>query len=200
MGAREKYGPRRARMSEYLDIPSLYGSSVFSDKEMRARLPREIYKRLAASIATGEELDPAVADATASAMKAWAIEQGATHYTHWFQPLTGTTAEKHDSFISPQKDGSVIMESARQGVDSRRAGRFLLPIRRHPRHVRGARLHRLGYHQPRVSLRQRRYQNAVHPHGVLRLQRRGARPENAAAALDGGRQPSGRAHLPPFRR
>ena len=97
-------------MSEYLDIPSLYGSSVFSDKEMRARLPREIYKRLAASMAAGEELDPAVADATASAMKAWAIEQGATHYTHWFQPLTGTTAEKHDSFISPQKDGSVIME------------------------------------------------------------------------------------------
>ena len=97
-------------MSEYLDIPSLYGSSVFSDKEMRARLPREIYKRLAASMATGEELDPAVADATASAMTAWAIEQGATHYTHWFQPLTGTTAEKHDSFISPQKDGSVIME------------------------------------------------------------------------------------------
>ena len=97
-------------MSEYQDIPSLYGSSVFSDKEMRARLPREIYKRLAASIATGEELDPAVADATASAMKAWAIEQGATHYTHWFQPLTGTTAEKHDSFVSPQKDGSVIME------------------------------------------------------------------------------------------
>ena len=97
-------------MSEYLDIPSLYGSSVFSDKEMRARLPREIYKRLAASIATGEELDPAVADATASAMKAWAIEQGATHYTHWIQPLTGTTAEKHDSFNSPQKDGSVIME------------------------------------------------------------------------------------------
>ena len=97
-------------MSEYQDIPSLYGSSVFSDKEIRARLPREIYKRLAASIATGEELDPAVADATASAMKAWAIEQGATHYTHWFQPLTGTTAEKHDSFISPQKDGSVIME------------------------------------------------------------------------------------------
>ena len=97
-------------MSEYQDIPSLYGSSVFSDKEMRARLPREIYKRLAASMATGEELDPAVADATASAMKAWAIEQGATHYTPWFQPLTGTTAEKHDSFISPQKDGSVIME------------------------------------------------------------------------------------------
>ena len=97
-------------MSEYLDIPALYGSSVFSEKEMRARLPREIYKRLSASMATGEELDPTVADAVASAMKEWAIEQGATHYTPWFQPLTGTTAEKHDSFISPQKDGSVIME------------------------------------------------------------------------------------------
>ena len=110
-------------MSEYQDIPSLYGSSVFSDKEMRARLPREIYKRLAASIATGEELDPAVADATASAMKAWAIEQGATHYTHWFQPLTGTTAEKHDSFISPQKDGSVIME-LRGGAGGEEAALF----------------------------------------------------------------------------
>ena len=71
-------------MSEYLDIPALYGSSVFSEKEMRARLPREIYKRLSASMATGEELDPTVADAVASAMKEWAIEQGATHYTHCF--------------------------------------------------------------------------------------------------------------------
>ena len=109
-GSAGEIRPKESTHERISDIPSLYGSSVFSDKEMRARLPREIYKRLAASIATGEELDPAVADATASAMKAWAIEQGATHYTHWFQPLTGTTAEKHDSFISPQKDGSVIME------------------------------------------------------------------------------------------
>ena len=97
-------------MSEYLDIPALYGSDVFGEKEMRERLPKDVYKRLKASMASGEELDPAVADATAAAMKAWAIEKGATHYTHWFQPLTGTTAEKHDSFISPQQDGSVIME------------------------------------------------------------------------------------------
>ena len=97
-------------MSEYLDIPTLYGSDVFGEKEMRERLPRDIYKSLKASMASGEELDPCVADATAAAMKAWAIEKGATHYTHWFQPLTGTTAEKHDSFISPQHDGSVIME------------------------------------------------------------------------------------------
>ena len=97
-------------MSEYLDIPTLYGSDVFGEKEMRERLPRDIYKSLKASMASGEELDPCVADATAAAMKEWAIEQGATHYTHWFQPLTGTTAEKHDSFISPQHDGSIIME------------------------------------------------------------------------------------------
>ena len=97
-------------MSENLNIPEMYGSSVFGDKEMRERLPKAIYKSLKRSMATGEELDPIVADATATAMKEWAIEKGATHFTHWFQPLTGTTAEKHDSFINPQGDGSVIME------------------------------------------------------------------------------------------
>jgi len=97
-------------MSDKLNIPEIYGSSVFGDQEMRARLPKAVYKSLKRSMATGEELDPVVADATACAMKEWAIEKGATHYTHWFQPLTGTTAEKHDSFINPQGDGSVIME------------------------------------------------------------------------------------------
>ena len=180
-------------MSEYLDIPALYGSSVFSEKEMRARLPREIYKRLSASMATGEELDPTVADAVASAMKEWAIEQGATHYTHWFQPLTGTTAEKHDSFISPQKDGSVIMELRGKELIRGEPDASSFPsggIR--------ATFEARGY--TCVYLRQRRYEDDVHPHGVLRLQRRGARPENAAASLDGGHQPSGRAHLPALRR
>lgn len=97
-------------MSETLHVPEIYGSYVFGDKEMRERLPRAAYKSLRRSMVTGEELDPVVADATACAMKEWAIEQGATHYTHWFQPLTGTTAEKHDSFINPLPDGTVIME------------------------------------------------------------------------------------------
>ena len=97
-------------MNEPLNIPGIYGVDVFGDKEMQARLPRAIYKSLKKSMASGVEMDPVVADATACAMKEWAIERGATHYTHWFQPLTGTTAEKHDSFISPQQDGSVIME------------------------------------------------------------------------------------------
>ena len=97
-------------MSEHLNIPEIYGSCVFGDQEMRARLPKAIYKSLKRSMATGEELDPIAADATATAMKEWAIEKGATHFTHWFQPLTGTTAEKHDSFVSPLGDGSIIME------------------------------------------------------------------------------------------
>ena len=97
-------------MSERLNIPEIYGSYIFGDKEMRERLPKAIYKSLKCSMSTGEELDPIVADATACAMKEWAISMGATHFTHWFQPLTGTTAEKHDSFISPMKDGTVIME------------------------------------------------------------------------------------------
>ncbi len=97
-------------MSEHLNIPEIYGSYVFGDKEMRERLPKAIYRSLKRSMATGEELEPTVADATAAAMKEWAISKGATHFTHWFQPLTGTTAEKHDSFINPLDDGTVIME------------------------------------------------------------------------------------------
>ena len=97
-------------MSGQLDIPAIYGSYIFGDREMRERLPKAIYKSLRRSMATGEELDPVVADATACAMKEWAVSMGATHFTHWFQPLTGTTAEKHDSFINPQEDGTVILE------------------------------------------------------------------------------------------
>ena len=97
-------------MSENLNIPQIYGCDVFGDSQMRERLPKAIYRSLRRSMVTGEELDPIVADAVAAAMKEWAIQRGATHFTHWFQPLTGTTAEKHDSFISPQPDGSVILE------------------------------------------------------------------------------------------
>ena len=97
-------------MSEKLNIPEIYGSYIFGDKQMRELLPKAIYKSLKRSMATGEELDPVVADATACAMKEWAISNGATHFTHWFQPLTGTTAEKHDAFINPMGDGTVIME------------------------------------------------------------------------------------------
>ncbi|MBQ2813317.1 MAG: glutamine synthetase III [Clostridia bacterium] len=92
------------------DVPEIFGSLVFNDDVMSARLPREIYKSLHKTIEEGKALDITVANAVAAAMKDWAIEQGATHYTHWFQPLTGITAEKHDSFLTPQPDGRVIME------------------------------------------------------------------------------------------
>lgn len=92
------------------DIPSLFGSMVFNDAVMQARLPREIYKALTKTIAQGTHLELDVANVVASAMKDWAVEQGATHYTHWFQPMTGITAEKHDSFILPIDGGKIIME------------------------------------------------------------------------------------------
>lgn len=97
-------------MSESVDITKLFGSNVFSDRVMKERLPKETYRALKKTIENGAPLTLEVANVVANAMKDWAIEKGATHYTHWFQPLTGKTAEKHDSFISPTSDGSVIME------------------------------------------------------------------------------------------
>ena len=92
------------------DIPSLYGSLVFTDKVMRDKLPKDMYKALKKTIENGTHLELDVANSVAVAMKEWAVENGATHFTHWFQPMTGYTAEKHDSFISPTGDGEVIMD------------------------------------------------------------------------------------------
>ena len=91
-------------------VTEIYGSSVFNDATMRERLPKAIYKSLKKTIELGLTLDENVAEVVASVMKDWAIEKGATHFTHWFQPMTGITAEKHDSFISPTSEGKVIME------------------------------------------------------------------------------------------
>ena len=91
-------------------IPALFGSMVFSDAVMKERLPAETYRDMKDAIRENRSLDRSVADIVANAMKDWAVEKGATHYTHWFQPLTGITAEKHDSFISPAPNGGVIME------------------------------------------------------------------------------------------
>ena len=92
------------------NIPQLFGSLVFNDTVMQERLPKEVYEALKRTISDGEPLDLAVAKVVATAMKDWAVEKGATHYTHWFQPMTGITAEKHDSFIVPAGDGKVLME------------------------------------------------------------------------------------------
>ena len=92
------------------NVSDFFGCNVFDDREMKAKLSSKVYQSLRKTIDEGAKLDISVANAVAAAMKDWAVENGATHYTHWFQPLTGVTAEKHDSFISPSPDGGVIME------------------------------------------------------------------------------------------
>ena len=94
------------------DIPNLFGSMVFNDAVMQARLPKDVYKALKKTMTRGTHLELDIANVVANAMKNWAIEKGATHFTHWFQPMTGITAEKHDSFISPQKDGTLYIPTA----------------------------------------------------------------------------------------
>ena len=91
-------------------VPELFGSMVFDDKVMRARLSADVYRSLRDTMNKGKKLDLSLANAVADAMCKWAVENGATHFTHWFQPLTGITAEKHDSFITPAPDSHVIME------------------------------------------------------------------------------------------
>jgi len=93
-----------------MNIPEMFGYNVFNDREMKKRLSTEIYDSLTNTIGQHRELDINIANEVAKAMKEWAMERGATHYTHWFQPMTGITAEKHDSFITPKSDGSVIMD------------------------------------------------------------------------------------------
>ncbi|MBO7250165.1 MAG: glutamine synthetase III [Clostridia bacterium] len=93
-----------------ISISEIFGSAVFNDDVMKERLPEDVYESLAITIATGKTIDASIADVVASAMKDWAIEKGATHYTHWFQPLTGVTAEKHDAFIKPVGNCRVVME------------------------------------------------------------------------------------------
>ena len=92
------------------NVPETFGNMVFNDRVMQERLPKETYKALKKTMENGKSLDKSIANVVANAMKDWAVEKGCTHYTHWFQPMTGITAEKHDSFISPQGDGTVIME------------------------------------------------------------------------------------------
>ena len=101
---------RRKRMSDYVNVTELFGCDVFNDAVMEERLPKKVYKELKKTIEEGKELSLEVADVVAHEMKEWAIEKGATHYSHWFQPLTGVTAEKHDAFITaPKENGKVLM-------------------------------------------------------------------------------------------
>ena len=140
-------------------VTELFGSMVFDDRTMEARLPKETYRALQQTIKKGKHLDIEVATVVANAMKDWAIEKGATHFTHWFQPMTGITAEKHDSFISPKDGGKVIMEFSGKELIKGEPDASSLPVRRAARHLRGERLHRVGPNLLRVHQGRR----ALHP-------------------------------------
>ncbi len=109
------------------NVPEYFGSRVFNDPEMKKYLPEEVYLSLKRTIARGEKLDAKIADAVAEGMRDWALSKGATHFTHWFQPMTGTTAEKHDSFVRPKSDSEVIMEFSGKNLVSGEADASSFP-------------------------------------------------------------------------
>ena len=116
--------------TEAINVAEIFGQNVFDDTVMQERLPKKIYKNLKHTIEEGRELDLETADVIAHEMKEWAIEKGATHYTHWFLPLTGVTAEKHDSFIGSPAKWKSSYEFFGKRIDQRRTGCFLVSVRR----------------------------------------------------------------------
>ncbi len=167
------------------DSNNPFGINVFSPVVQKERLSKDTYKKLEAVLATGEALDTDLADEVAEAMKEWALERGATHYTHVFQPLTGLTAEKHDSFFEPDGEGGAIADFSGKELIQGEPDASSFPDGRHPRDVRGARLHRLGPDQPGVHPREPQRRPALHPDRVRVVDGRGARRQDPAAALDG---------------
>ena len=155
---------RQARMPAR--VSDVFGSLVFTDQVQQARLPKPAYRALRNTITDGAPLDLSTADAVASALKDWAIEQGASHFTHWFQPMTGITAEKHDSFYAPSGDGRSLAEfSGKELVKGEPS------VRRHAQHLRSARLHGVGSHQRPVAAPQRQQRHAGDPDRVRELDR-----------------------------
>ncbi len=158
---------------------------MFSPAVQRHRLPKHVYKALQRTLARGEALDTTLADSVAQAMKEWAMEKGATHYTHWFQPLTGSTAEKHDSFYGPVGDGTAIAEFSGKELIQGEPDASSFPtggIR--------ATFEARGYTawdptSPAFILENPNGALLVHPDGVHVVDGRGARPQDPAAALDG---------------
>ena len=161
----------------------VYNQLVFTDAVAKELMAAGSYDQFKAALAAGEAISPAVADAVAAAMLEWALSKGATHYTHWFQPLTGRTAEKHDSFFEP-KDGTTNRQVPRQGTDPGRARRLLVPERWPARHLRGPRIHRLGPDLSGVHPREPERHHALHPDRVHVVDRRRAGHEDPGAALD----------------
>ncbi len=163
-------------MSETINVEAIFGENVFNDSVMKERLPKSVYKKLKQTIEDGSELDPTIADVVAHAMKDWAVDNGATHYTHWFQPLTGVTAEKHDSFIGNfDSQGKVLMDLSGKELIKGETGRFFFPVRRPARDLRGPRIYRLGLHFRGILKERCNRRNTLYPNRLLFLQRRSPR-------------------------
>ncbi len=177
---------------DFRETPSgtLFASNVFGDKAMKERVPKAVYKALQRTIKQGEKLDATVADAVAAAMKEWAIEKGATHYAHVFYPLTGLTAEKHDSFMSPTDDGGALAEFSGKELIQGEPDASSFPsggIR--------ATFEARGYTawdvtSPAYILENPNGTTLCIPTAFLLLDRRGAGQEDARAALDAGARTS----------
>ena len=161
----------------FAETPSgeLYGSNVFGLAEMAKRLPKPVFKSLKRTIERGEKLDATSADIVAEAMKAWAIEKGATHYAPRLLPPHRPHRRKARLLSFARRPWRRDPRVLRQGADPRGARRLELSLRRHPGHVRGPRLHRLGRDQPGLHPRKPERHDALHPHRVRLLDRRGAR-------------------------
>ena len=163
----------------------VFGANVFSAAVQRQRLPKDVFKRLSQTLASGEPLDTSLADAVALAMKEWALETR----RHALHPLVPAADRLHRrearQLLRPDRRGHSARRVLRQGADPGRARRLELPDRRHPCHLRGPRLHRLGPDQPGVHPREPQRRAALHPDGVRVVDGRGAGPQDPAAALDG---------------
>ena len=164
-----------------MNVPEMFGSMVFNDNVMREMLPKKVYQSLQETMVEGKALDADVADIVASAMKEWAVGKGATHFTHWFQPMTGITAEKHDSFLTVDKNGCVIMNfSGKERTEG---------------DVRGQGIHGLGSDQ----LRLHQGRHALHPDGLLFIYGADPGQEDALAQKHGCDKRAGREGSFPFR-
>ena len=172
-----------------------FGTMVFSEDVMKKWLPKDVYKKLAATIEGGEPLDLDVANAVAHAMKEWAISKGATHYAHWFQPLSGITSEKHDSFLEPNHDGTAITKFSGKALIKGESDASSFP-NGGLRATFEARGYTAGTTPP---ARRSSRTTSVHPHRVLLLHGRGTRQEDPAAALDDGAGRAGQARARPLR-
>jgi glutamine synthetase len=184
----------------FLDTPAeqIFGSNVFNDKEMKKRLPKGVYKALSKTIKQGAKLDASVADVVAQAMKEWAIEKGATHYAHVFQPLTGITAEKHDSFLSPDgNDGAFSEFTGKQLIQGEPdASSFPSGGIRATFEARGYTAWDVT--SPAYILENPERHHAVHSHRVLLVDRRSPRQEDPRAALHAGPEQAGQRILKLF--